>query len=59
MKQSYKLYTVKAYNSFGGGIGTYYVVATGVNKAKAALKEADKIIKRVVAVEEHQVIITQ
>lgn len=59
MNKSQKLYAIKAYNSYGGGIGTYYVVATGVNRAKAAVKESDKIIKRVVALEEHQVIVTQ
>lgn len=59
MKQSHKLYTVKAYNSFGGGIGTYYAVATGVNKAKAAVKKSDKIIKRAVVIEEHQVILPE
>jgi microcompartment protein CcmK/EutM len=59
MNKSHKLYEIKAYNSFGGGIGTYYVVSTGVNKAKAAVKEADKIIKRAVVVDEHQVIVAE
>jgi hypothetical protein len=52
-----KLYIIKAFNSFGGGIGEYHVVASGVNKAKAALRAADKIIHRVEVIAERRVII--
>lgn len=52
-----KLYIIKAWNKSGGGIGTYHVVASGVNKAKAAARAADKIIDRVQVIEEREVII--
>jgi microcompartment protein CcmK/EutM len=54
-----KLYIIKAWNSSGGGIGTYYVVASGVNAAKKAVKESEPIAKRVQCIEERQVIITK
>ena len=38
---------MRAWNSFGGGIGTYHVLAKGVNAAKKKLRESDKVIKRV------------
>ena len=52
-----KLYIIRAWNKSGGGIGTYHVVATGVNKAKAAVRAADKAIHRVEATDERMVII--
>ena len=54
-----KLYIIKTYNNFGGCIGTYHVVASGVNKAKAALRESDPIIKKVEVIEERKVIIVK
>lgn len=53
-----KLYIIKAFNSTGGGIGTYHVIASGVNAAKRAVKEQEPIAKRVVCTEEIKVIIT-
>jgi len=41
------LYIIRAWNSFGGGIGTYHVLAKGVNAAKRKVREFDKVIKRV------------
>ena len=52
-----KLYIIRAWNKSGGGIGTYHVVAAGVNKAKAAVRAADKAIHRVEATDERMVII--
>ena len=52
-----KLYIIRAWNDVGGGIGTYHVVAPGINKAKAALRESDPIIKKVEVIEERKVII--
>jgi hypothetical protein len=52
-----KLYVIRAFNSSGGGIGEYHVVASGVNKAKAALRAFDKIIHRVEVIAERVVII--
>ena len=54
-----KLYIIRVWNKSGGGIGTYHVVATGVNKAKAAVRAADKAIHKVEAVDERMVIIAQ
>lgn len=54
-----KLYIIKAWNSSGGGIGTYHVVASGVNAAKRAVKESEPIAKRVQCIEECQVIIAK
>ena len=53
-----KLYIIRAWNKSGGGIGTYHVVASGVNKAKAAVRVNNKIIDRVQVIEERVVIIT-
>ncbi len=36
-----KLYLIKAYNSSGGGIGNYHVVASGVMEAKKAVNRFD------------------
>ena len=36
-----KLYIIKAFNNVGGCIGTYYVTATGVNRAKMAIRESE------------------
>jgi hypothetical protein len=41
------LYIIRAWNSFGGGIGTYHVLAKGVNAAKKKVRESEKVVKRV------------
>ena len=51
------LYIVKAWNKNGGCIGEYYIVAKGVNKAKAALRATDPIIAKAEVVAERSVII--
>jgi|APGre2960657373_1045057.scaffolds.fasta_scaffold95425_2 hypothetical protein len=52
-----KLYLMKTYNSSGGGIGNYHVVASGITAAKKAVKEFDNVATRVKCIEELQVII--
>ena len=53
-----KLYTIRAYNRHGGCGGTYQVVATGVNLAKAALRESVDWIRKLEVVRvEHGLII--
>ena len=52
-----KLYIIRAWNKSGGGIGEYHVVATGINKAKAALRASNKVVDRVEAIAEREVII--
>jgi len=54
-----KLYLIKAYNSSGGGIGNYHVVASGVMAAKKAVKEFDDVATRVKYIEKLQVIIAK
>lgn len=54
-----KLYLIKAYNSSGGGIGSYHVVASGVMAAKKAVKEFDDVATRVKCIEKLQVIIAK
>jgi len=54
-----KLYLIKAYNSSGGGIGSYHVVASGITAAKKAVKEFDDVATRVKCIEELQVIIAK
>ena len=54
-----KLYLIKAYNSSGGRIGNYHVVASGVMEAKKAVKEFDHVVTRVKCIEELQVIIAK
>jgi hypothetical protein len=54
-----KLYIIKAWNSFGGGIGTYHVIASGVNAAKRAVKEADHIVKRCECIEVHPILMAK
>lgn len=52
-----KLYIIRAWNSSGGNIGEYHVVASGINKAKAAVRAYDKVIYQVEVVSERKVII--
>jgi hypothetical protein len=40
------LYIIRAWNSFGGGIGTYHVLAKGVNVAKKKVRESETAAKR-------------
>ena len=54
-----KLYIIRAFNSSGGGIGEYHVVASGVNKAKAALRASDKVVHRMEVIAQRAVIITE
>ncbi len=54
-----KLYTIRAWNKNGGNIGEYYVVASGINKAKAALRAAEFIVDRVEVLSERSVIIVE
>ena len=53
------LYIIRAWNGSGGGIGTYHVVATGVNAAKRAVREREPVAKRVQCIEERQVIVVE
>lgn len=52
-----KLYIIKAWNKNGGCIGEYYIVAKGINKAKAALRATNSVVSRVEAIAERSVII--
>lgn len=54
-----KLYIIKAWNKNGGCIGEYYIVAKGINKAKAALRAAEWMVNKVEVVAERSVIIDQ
>ena len=54
-----KLYIIRAWNSAGGGIGNYYVVAPGVNAAKRKVREAEPIAKRVECIDERPVLIAE
>lgn len=57
MKQTNNLYIIRAWNKNGGNIGEYYVVAPGVNKAKAALRAAEWMVDKVEVVAERSVIV--
>jgi hypothetical protein len=46
-----KLYIIKAFNKSGGCAGTYYVTATGVNRAKLALRESEPWCSRLEVVD--------
>lgn len=52
-----KLYIINAWNKNGGNIGQYHVVASGINKAKAALRASEPSVDRVEMVSERSVII--
>lgn len=39
------LYIIRAWNSFGAGIGTYHVLAKGVNAAKKKIRESETAVK--------------
>jgi hypothetical protein len=46
-----KLYIIKAFNNLGGCIGTYYVTATGVNHAKMAIRERERLCSKLEVVD--------